>query len=114
MFVIVLDLLTKGGIGYGLYALWQWISENDYINKAWTWFSGTYLWLNIIEPAWYWIIDVAWPWVRDSAIAIYEWFLGTYLWLSIIEPAWYWLLDVAWVWVKTSAIAVYDWTILKI
>lgn len=39
--IIVIDIVTKGGIVYGLYSLWQWIAENDYINKAWAWFQET-------------------------------------------------------------------------
>ena len=110
--MFVIDILTKGGIVYGLYALWQWISENDYITKGWTWFQGTWIY-PYLETAWNWIIDVAWPWVKETAIALYEWFLTTYLWLSIILPSWNWLLDIAWPWIRDTAIAVYDWTILK-
>ena len=37
-FLIVADVLTKGFITTGVYFLWKWILENDYINKAITWF----------------------------------------------------------------------------
>lgn len=112
----------------------EWVADNlddmgaaadkagDWFATAFDWIAekATWLWQEILQPAWAgikeamapvvdWFVETAWPWLRDAFVWIGE--KATWLWHEVLRPAWDgikaaakvavdWFMETAWPWLS--------------